>query len=101
MPKINNETKPTFRKNSINDMFAVYVINILGIDEIGNSMPPILTKIAEVMIYGVGLMLKIRDTVIINGIKMITARILLTTADKPTEKTQKMINKYFELPFVF
>ena len=44
--KIINDINPTLKKNSRKDIFAYVVINMLGIDEIENIVPPIFTKTA-------------------------------------------------------
>ena len=63
-------------------MFCSVTIKILGIDEIEKKVAPIFTITASVKIYGVGSMLKIREIVIVSGIRIITAKILLINAEK-------------------
>jgi hypothetical protein len=62
---------------------------MFGIEEIENKDPPILTNIACVRIYGDGSIFKIRETVIVSGIKIITVNILFKMAERMRVIKQK------------
>ena len=67
IPAVTRENNPTFIKNSLKEILASVTINIFGIDEIEKKVPPILTIIASVKIYGVGSMFSILEIVIVKG----------------------------------
>jgi hypothetical protein len=90
IPAVTRENNPTFIKNSLKLILASVVINIFGIEEIEKNVPPIFTIIATVRIYGVGLIFRIREIVIIKGIIIITVSILLINEENITEIVQSI-----------
>jgi len=72
---------------------------MFGIEEIENIVPPILTNIAWVRIYGEGLIFRIRETVIVSGIKIITVKILFNIAERNKVIRQKKIISKIGLAF--
>ena len=99
IPAVTNENNPTFMKNSLKVMLASVTIKMFGIEEIEKKVPPMLTIIASVRIYGVGSIFSILEMVIVKGINIITVSILLIKDEKTTEIVQRidMRNKGFPL----
>ena len=89
IPKIHKPINPTLVKNSEKEICAYEVIRIFGIEEIGNNIPPILTKMASAMIQGAGLIFKIREIVMVMGIITMIAKMLLIIAEITTERKPK------------
>lgn len=69
-------------------------------DEIEKIVPPILTIIACVKMYGVGDMFSTRDIVIVRGINIITAKILFRMDEKTAETIHNIIIKGIGFPLL-
>ena len=77
---------------------AYVLIKIFGIEDMVKKVPPILTNIAWVRIYGEGLIFKIRETVIVRGISMITVSMLFKIAEISIVIKQNILIKYTGFP---
>jgi hypothetical protein len=82
-------------------MPAYMLIKMFGTEEIVNITPPTLANMASLIIYGVGLIFKVRVTAIVKGIRIITDVILFKIAPNKTAKELNTKNKKRGLPLVF